>query len=176
MLSFFGVVRMLLLFEKAKQTRRLAMKLLNDPKFKQEILERLRTVRPDSPRRWGKMNARQMVCHLSDSFLGAMGERSTQIAPGYPARKLIKWVALYVPLPWPKGVPTRPEFDQEICGTPPADFSEDLRGLQMLINRYTEQPRKFQFQSHPIFLEMSERDWMRWGYLHMDHHLRQFGV
>jgi hypothetical protein len=167
---------MLLLFEKAKQTRRLAMKLLNDSTCKLEILERLRAVRPDSSRRWGKMNARQMVCHLSDSFLGAMGEKTTQIAPGYPARKLIKWVALYVPLPWPKGVPTPAECDQEIGGTPPADFSEDLQRLQLLVERYTERPRKFQFRPHPIFLQMSEREWMRWGYLHMDHHLRQFGV
>jgi hypothetical protein len=29
---------------------------------------------------------------------------------------------------------------------------------------------------HPIFGAMSERAWLRWGYLHMDHHLRQFGV
>ena len=28
---------------------------------------------------------------------------------------------------------------------------------------------------HAFFGEMSERDWMRWGYLHTDHHLRQFG-
>jgi hypothetical protein len=26
-----------------------------------------------------------------------------------------------------------------------------------------------------MFGPMSERDWMRWGYLHADHHLRQFG-
>jgi hypothetical protein len=152
------------------------MKLLNEPKSRQEILERLRAVRPDSPRRWGRMNARQMVCHLSDSFLGAMGERPTQVAPGYPARKLIKWVALYVPLPWPKGVPTRAEFDQELGGTPPSDFAEDVRRLQVLIERYTAQPRIFQFQPHPIFLDMTERDWMRWGYLHTHHHLRQFGA
>ena len=152
------------------------MKLLNDPNCKQEILERLQRVRPDSPRRWGKMNAAQMICHLSDSFLGVMGEKPAEIAPGYPVRKLVKFVALYVPLPWPKGVPTRPEFDQEIGGTPPADFAGDLRQLQMLIERYTERPRKFQFPPHPIFLKMSEWEWMRWGYAHMDHHLRQFGA
>jgi prephenate dehydrogenase len=29
--------------------------------------------------------------------------------------------------------------------------------------------------SHPMFGPMSPEDWMRWGYLHADHHLRQFG-
>jgi len=27
-----------------------------------------------------------------------------------------------------------------------------------------------------MFGLMPDRDWMRWGYLHMNHHLRQFGV
>jgi hypothetical protein len=26
-----------------------------------------------------------------------------------------------------------------------------------------------------MFGPMTEKDWMRWGYLHADHHLRQFG-
>jgi hypothetical protein len=34
----------------------------------------------------------------------------------------------------------------------------------------------FQFARHPIFGELTEREWMRWGYLHTDHHFRQFGV
>ena len=29
--------------------------------------------------------------------------------------------------------------------------------------------------SHPMFGPMTAADWMRWGYLHADHHLRQFG-
>jgi hypothetical protein len=30
-------------------------------------------------------------------------------------------------------------------------------------------------ESHPMFGGMTAKDWMRWGYLHADHHLRQFG-
>ena len=30
--------------------------------------------------------------------------------------------------------------------------------------------------AHPFFGAMSSSAWLRWGYLHMDHHLRQFGV
>jgi hypothetical protein len=29
---------------------------------------------------------------------------------------------------------------------------------------------------HPIFGELTDSERMRWGYLHMDHHLRQFGA
>ena len=27
---------------------------------------------------------------------------------------------------------------------------------------------------HPAFGAMSAREWLRWGWLHADHHLRQF--
>lgn len=32
------------------------------------------------------------------------------------------------------------------------------------------------FGVHPGFGRMSQSDWLRWGYRHVDHHLRQFGV
>jgi hypothetical protein len=51
-----------------------------------------------------------------------------------------------------------------------------MRTLLAVIDRFTAQPRAFQFRPHPMFREMSEKDWMRWGYLHTDHHLRQFGA
>jgi hypothetical protein len=30
--------------------------------------------------------------------------------------------------------------------------------------------------AHSFFGRLSRTEWLRWGYLHMDHHLRQFGV
>jgi hypothetical protein len=48
--------------------------LLNDRNQK-EVLDRLSKVRPDSRRRWGSMSAHRMICHLSDSFRVALGEK-----------------------------------------------------------------------------------------------------
>jgi hypothetical protein len=69
-----------------------------------------------------------------------------------------------------------PEIDQEIDGTPPAEFDGDVTELRRLLQRFTRQPKDFAWRPHPIFGVMADRDWMRWGYLHMDHHFRQFGV
>jgi hypothetical protein len=88
----------------------------------------------------------------------------------------MKWGALYFPLRWPHGVPTMPEMNQEIGGTRPIEFNADVSELRRLLERFTRQPRDFTWGPHPIFGVMTERDWMRWGYLHMDHHFRQFGV
>ena len=122
------------------------------------------------------MNARQMVSHLNDSFISAMGRKHVAIDPDFRFRGLIKWCALYMPTHWPHGVPTRPEIDQERDGTPPADFDEDRQTLVGLVHEFTRQPRGFQFHPHPMFLEMTGWQWMRWGWLHTDHHLRQFGA
>jgi hypothetical protein len=152
------------------------MKSLSDSRSKDEILVRLGNVRPDSPRRWGKMTASQMICHLNDCFLGVMGDRPMEIPQGSSLLALMKGFVLYEPFQWPKGVPTRPEFDQQAGGgTPPAQFDSDMRSLLDSMEKFTRQPRIFHFRSHPMFKEMSEKDWMRWGYLHTDHHLRQFG-
>jgi hypothetical protein len=40
----------------------------------------------------------------------------------------------------------------------------------------TAQPRTFEWHTHPLLGTMSNAAWLRWGYLHVDHHLRQFGA
>jgi hypothetical protein len=148
--------------------------MLDDPECKAEIVARLRNVQPDSPRQWGKMTAAQMICHLNDSFLGMMGDKPAKIVR-FSVWRLTKGIALYAPMQWPHGVKTRPEFEQGVGGTPPAEFETDRNVLLATIEKFTRQPRTFEFRPHPMFGRMTEKEWMRWAYLHCDHHLRQFG-
>ena len=153
------------------------MKRLDNKLDKAMLLDRLRQVGPHSQRRWGKMTPHQMICHLNDSFKTVIGEREVAgDKSNLLTRSVVRWLALYAPLKWPHGVPTMPENDQERGGTPPEDFQRDLDALAAMIERVTSVQQDFQWRRHPLFAEMSERDWMRWGYLHVDHHLRQFGV
>ena len=80
------------------------MKTLDCPGDQAEIVARLRQVRPDSPRRWGRMSAPQMVCHLADAFRMALGDRPVAGTARLRDRTVIKWIALYVPAPWPPGI------------------------------------------------------------------------
>jgi hypothetical protein len=139
-----------------------------------EIGERLRSVRPDSVRRWGTMTAHQMICHCADACRMALGETTPRDISTGATRHVIKWIALYAPMPWPGGVQTVEEFDQRKGGTCPTDFAADVAVLQQLLERI--QPRGGAWPPHPIFGRLSEAGWMRWAYLHMDHHLRQFGA
>jgi hypothetical protein len=153
------------------------MKTLARERDKAEILQRLRGLRPDTSRRWGRMSAPQMVCHLSDGYRLLTGElMPAPIATPLP-RPVVKWVALYAPMKWPRGLPTIPEADQMLGGTPPGLFDRDLAALTALVDHIAGARRgTLERRPHPIFGRMSEADWLRWGYLHADHHLRQFGL
>ena len=152
------------------------MNTLRDTSTRAQLIDRLQQLRPDSPRQWGKMSAHQMVCHLSDSFLLAMSQRTVNSAGNLVTRTFVRWIALHTPLTWPKGVKTLPEVDQEIGGTKPAEFGRDVEHLVSLMAIFVRPTRDFDWQVHPIFGRLSEREWLHWGYRHVDHHLRQFAL
>ena len=86
---------------------------------------------------------------------------------------LMKWFALRTPIPWMRNLPTGAGVDPHREGTQPstleADRARAIRLLHQLAASSATPP-------HPVFGPMSVADWRRWGYLHTDHHLRQFGV
>jgi hypothetical protein len=122
------------------------------------------------------MSVHQMICHLNDAFEAGMGERTTSLATGFVQRTLMKWGGLWAPIPWPRGLPTRPEIEQGVGGTPPGDFDRDRAQLLVLVGRFCEYHAGTRRIVHPIFGVMREGEWLRWGFLHADHHLRQFSA
>jgi len=138
------------------------------------IAERITALTARDRRSWGRMSVEQMVCHLRDSFLAGLGEKALSPATGFLQRTLVKWIALRLPIPWPHGVKTRPEVEQGVGGTPPVNFEWDRAMLLAILHRFCGTSARYA-QTHPIFGPMSRQDWLRWGYLHADHHLRQFG-
>lgn len=151
------------------------MKTLAHQRDTAELLLRLRKIGPDSGRQWGKMTSHQMVCHLTDCCRLALGERPVKEVSTLPQRTIVKWIGLYAPLRWPRGLETTPETDQGVGGTCPTAFSADLAELETQMKRLAARPTGSTWPRHPIFGSMSARAWLRWAYLHTDHHLRQFG-
>ena len=115
------------------------MRTLAIPRYRLEIQQRLSQVRADSVRRWGRMTAHQMVCHLGDCFRMALAHRSVSPARGLLPQVMTKWIALYLPLPWPRGViETRPD--------------EGLAFIDRMSMRYTGQPYRFRGADREIFV------------------------
>ena len=153
------------------------MKSLANPADLATLRQRIQLVRADSTRHWGRMTAPQMICHLHDAFvMGKASQPVTHVAH-LGNRTIIKWIALYAPVRWPRGVPTRPEIDQVAGGgRSPAAFDSDVAALLAAVDAAATDGLFFHGRSHPIFGPLSHAAWLRWGWLHVDHHLRQFGA
>ena len=150
------------------------MKTLMSPANQQEVFNRIARLSETDQRRWGQMSVSQMLCHLTDGYLVGLGEKTASPATGFLQRTFIKWIALQAPLGWTKGYPTRPEIKQGKGGTAPTEFSQDRQQLISILHRFCSDLQE-PCVSHPVFGLMTREDWWRWGYLHADHHLRQFG-
>ena len=100
------------------------------------LLERLYRLDPGAERQWGRMTAHQAVCHLSDSFKACLGDRPLPVRPPDLQRRIMRFTAFTLPLPWPKGVPTSAKVDAEKEGTQPGDFPADVAELAELMRRF----------------------------------------
>jgi hypothetical protein len=142
-----------------------------------ELIRRLRSVRPDTERRWGRMTAHQMICHLADVCRMAIGETPVRETSSALTRTIVKWMALYLPLRWRTGILTSPELDQCAgAGTRPGQFAADVADVEALLTTLSRRGATAKWPAHPVFGRLSHSQWMRWAYLHTDHHLRQFGA
>uniref|UniRef100_A0A7V5CSE9 DUF1569 domain-containing protein n=1 Tax=Acidobacterium capsulatum TaxID=33075 RepID=A0A7V5CSE9_9BACT len=149
------------------------MKRLTTPGCFDQVCQRIAALRPDDAARWGRMNAHQMICHLCDSAQVAMGEKEvTASGLGLPPW-LLKKLALEVPVPWAKNVPTPPQIDQLREGTPPVEFERDRKEMLHRTRLLLDAP--LEGRPHAYFGPLTQEEWMRWAWLHTDHHLRQFG-
>lgn len=148
-----------------------------DPGARELLERRIAGLAPDAPRRWGRMSAHQAVCHLADSFGAVLGD-VTLTRPDVPAvfgSAPARFVALTLPLPWPKGVATAPEMDQEQRGTPPGEYEADVARLRENMHRFARSGGRG-LEPHIVFGPLGPGEWGRWGWRHVDHHLRQFGA
>jgi hypothetical protein len=149
------------------------MKSLSNPQDAAEIRTRILSLTAEDQPRWGVMNVTQMVCHVREPYLFALSAEPTNHTKLAVPPRVAKYIALRLPLPWPKGLPTLPEFKIGGAAMDTKNFGDDRSTLLEALNRFcAAQNLK---KDHSFFTTMTHADWMRWGYLHADHHLRQFG-
>ena len=153
------------------------MTTIADPRSVAELLDRLGRLTPESERRWGTLTPGEMLCHLGDAADGVLGRR---VPPG-PAvlgtpRPFFKWLFLTSPMRWPKGIETRPGVNPRKEGTRPTDFELDRARVVAGLHALAAATSEGLSPAHFVFGPMSPKDWHRWAWRHMDHHLRQFGL
>lgn len=147
------------------------IKNLFDTAVKQEIINRLNKLSPQSQRQWGKMDVAQMLAHLQVPIGVAMG---THTVKGNLLMKLILPLfkkKLYDEKPWKQGLPTDKTF---IMTGKTKDFELERNKLLDMVSRFTE--ANMVNEKHPIFGRLTKEQWSKATWKHIDHHLKQFGA
>jgi hypothetical protein len=152
------------------------MKTVADAEVLCSLKQRLEALQPGSQRLWGTLTPHELLCHLGDATEMVIGVRPRTCPVTQRSRPLLKWIALWSAMPWPRGRPTNPMHDPRAEGTRPSAFPHDLARLFAGLDALASATDGSLEPAHGFFGKMSTKDWQRWAYRHTDYHLRQFGL
>jgi len=140
----------------------------------QIIFERISNLHNDAKPLWGKMNAAQMMAHVTEVLKNALGEKRY-------SRKLIGYIIapfwrhkFYNQQPYKiKNLPSYHQFKIEGSKI----FEEEKAQLLYWLKVFHEEGSvKTKDACHPLLGRFKPEQWAIGQYKHLDHHLRQFGV
>jgi hypothetical protein len=137
------------------------------------LLRRINALTPDTPARWGRMDAHRMVCHLHDVIESGFADFQPAHASGgllswFP----LNWLVINV-LPWPKGkLESPPDPLATVSGT----WAEDVAALRAALEKAAAKGPDAEWPASDVFGPLSGRSWGALLRTHINYHLRQFGV
>lgn len=147
------------------------MMTLHDDATRRSIAERARRIAATASPLWGKMNAAEMMVHITDALRMATGELPVQSRRIFVRFPVIKQLLIYV-VPMAKGLPTAPELRSRA----PASWDNELRDFEASLTSFGARDQTAAWPAHPAFGTMNRKSWGVLAYKHCDHHLRQFGA
>ena len=149
------------------------MKSIFNQADNQEIINRINQLSLDSKRQWGKMSVDQMLSHCIAPIDFAFGH--TEMKANFLMRLLGKMVKskMLKSETFKKDSPTAPSFIRKDH----YDFEATKSELIEKIQRFEKEGHAvIKNQKHPFFGMMTYNEWDHLHYMHLNHHLTQFGV
>ncbi|MHA4846171.1 DUF1569 domain-containing protein [Flavitalea antarctica] len=147
------------------------MKNIRNEEDYAEIKLRIAGLNERNIRRWGKMDLLQMLAHCTMQLKLALGEVPSETqGPSFMRSRLGKWMLLSA-IPWPKGAQTPAEMNTDLSSF---SFSGIETGKSDLLDHLEKARSHAALKPHPFFGKLSQTEWGRLIYKHMDHHLKQF--
>ena len=149
------------------------MKSIYNPNDNKEVIERINKLTSESKAEWGKMNAAQMLSHCHGPIDVAFGDLNLKANFFMQLLGKIFKNKILNSAQFKKDSPTAPAFIRnEVC-----DFEQSKLGLIKRINKFSELGEKaIKTTKHPFFGEMTLNEWDRLHVMHLEHHLKQFGI
>ena len=138
-----------------------------------EIIERIGRLKADTRNLWGTMNATEMLLHCNLANKSILENESPYQKPSLKER-LIKFAIFYILPKLPKN--NKGPLRLDVRGT------IDKNQFQEQKEKYIETIDRFPVHEKPITAihpragYINTKEWGIFTWMHMDHHLRQFGL
>ena len=149
------------------------MASIYNPNDNQEIIDRLNKLTPETKAQWGKMSIDQMLSHCQAPMDVAFGDLN--LKANFFMQLLGKMFKNKIlnASEFKKNSPTAPSFIRNGV----YDFEQTKTELIIKIKKFSELGENaIRTKKHPFFGEMSTAEWDKLQWMHLDHHLKQFGV
>lgn len=146
-----------------------------EPTATEAIINRINALQPNATRQWGSMSIEQMLVHCADQIRICIEEKPARSFGNGFTRWLSRLLFVKIGMKFPKNSRTLPELDPNKKMTRVESFEQDRDQLLRLIRQFGQLPTERSF-SHPLLGKANKDEIGKIIYLHLDHHLQQFGV
>lgn len=138
-----------------------------------EIIARAEKLQVGNKAAWGKMSVTEMLLHCNLANTQILEEQMA-FQPPTLKQQLLKTLGLYLLPSFPRNRKGAERNDTK-GHIESSRFDEQLKQLISILQRFPEHTGPMTLV-HPAFGTLTKRQWGRAAWMHMDHHLRQFGV
>ena len=140
-----------------------------------QLKYRITTLKPDSKGQWGKMDVAQMLAHCQAPLNVGIGGHEL---PKYnfflrAIGRMVKNKLVKDDKPFKHSQPTDKSF---VVGDK-RDFEIEKTKLMEAVDKFSALGKSGKLKgAHPFFGKLSQAEWDKLQWKHLDHHLRQFGA
>lgn len=146
------------------------MRNIFDEKDSEKLIARLHKLKSETLPIWGKLTVNGMLFHCHTVNKAILSGKNPR--PASFRQKLMRIYVLDILRKMPMGRQSHPNF---FASGQVLDFNQEREQLIETIRAFNQHKEIIQV-GHPVFGSMKNRDWGRFAWIHLDHHLRQFGV
>jgi adenylosuccinate synthase len=149
------------------------MQSLFNPTTAAQFIARAQQLNPQTQGLWGKMDVAQMLTHCNIALRMALTNKKIK---NTILGSTLGWLIAKIMLrnkPWQRNLPTA---KQMVISSPQNFAQQQQKFIAQITDLHQRPPQNVAQNPHPIFGKLSHAQWGNLLYIHLNHHLQQFGV
>lgn len=151
------------------------MKSLHKENDFNEMKIRIARLSENSKRKWGRMNAAQMLCHCN--LILQIPLKKIELPEINILFRTIGICTKKEMQIFDNGIPHNMPCFRKVIVNFECDFEQEKIKLLETLDEYQKAFRRNQLPDrHVLFGKMTDKDWGFLEYKHLDHHLKQFSI